>query len=90
MWPSTFPGFPYPILLLSAQAALPNKISCFVNTCVSSDDSFLSVRQEPTLSTHYFSFLLAKIIPGLEAALGIFPAKNVPGINVLFPLFYPN
>ena len=48
MWPSSSPGFLYPILLLSAWAALPSKISCFVNTCVSSDDSFLSVRQEPT------------------------------------------
>ena len=26
----------------------PNKISCFVSTCVSSDNSFLSVRQEPS------------------------------------------
>ena len=26
----------------------PNKISCFVSTCVSSDNSFPSVRQEPT------------------------------------------
>ena len=51
---------------------------------------FQSVRQELTLSTHYFSFLLARIIPGLEAALGVFPAKNVLGINVLFPLFYPH
>jgi hypothetical protein len=26
----------------------PNKISCFVSTCVSLDNSFLSVRQEPS------------------------------------------
>ena len=37
-----------PTLLLSAQAPLPNKIYCFVCTCVSSDNSFPSVRQEPT------------------------------------------
>ena len=36
-------------LLLSAQAPLPDKVSCFVSTCVSSDNPFPSVRQEPTL-----------------------------------------
>ena len=35
-------------LLLSTQAPFPNKISCFVSTCVSLDNSFLSVRQEPS------------------------------------------
>ena len=35
-------------LLLSAQGPLPNKISCFVSTCVSLDNSFPSVRQEPS------------------------------------------
>ena len=38
-------------LLLSARAPLPNKVSCFASTCVSSDNSFLSVRQEPALGT---------------------------------------
>ena len=28
---------------------LPNKVSCFVSPCVSSDNSLLNVRQEPTL-----------------------------------------
>ena len=37
------------MLLLSALASLPNKVSCFVSTCISSDNSFPSVRQEPTL-----------------------------------------
>ena len=37
------------ILLLSVQALLPNKMSCFVNSYVSLDNSFLSVRKEPTL-----------------------------------------
>ena len=32
-------------LLLSAQLPFPNKISCFVSTCVSLDNPFLSVRQ---------------------------------------------
>ena len=36
-------------LLLFSWAPLPNKVSCFVSTCVSSDNSFLNVRQEPTL-----------------------------------------
>ena len=36
-------------LLLSTRVPFPNKISCFVSTCVSLDNSFLSVRQECTL-----------------------------------------
>ena len=36
-------------LLLSAWTLLPNKVSCFVGMCVSSYNSFLSARQEPTL-----------------------------------------
>ena len=35
-------------LLLSTRVPFPNKISCFVSTCVSSDNSFSSVRQEPS------------------------------------------
>src|SRR5574337_1295795 len=35
-------------LLLSTRVPFPNKISCFVSTCISSDDSFPSVRQEPS------------------------------------------
>ena len=35
-------------ILFSAQAPFPNKISCFVRTCVSSDNSFFAVRQEPS------------------------------------------
>ena len=33
-------------LLLSSRVPFPNKISCFVSTCVSSDNSFPSVRQQ--------------------------------------------
>ena len=47
MWQSSSPGFPH--LLLSAQAPLPYKVSCFVSTCISSDNSFSSIRQEPIL-----------------------------------------
>ena len=35
-------------LLLSTRVPFPNKISCFVSTWVSSDNSFPSVRQEPS------------------------------------------
>ena len=35
------PGFPYPPAV--HPSALPNAVSCFVSTCVSSDNSFLSV-----------------------------------------------
>ena len=42
---SSSPGFPYPPAL--HPGALPNGISYFVSTCVSSDNSFPSVRQEP-------------------------------------------
>ena len=46
------------ILLLSAQAYFPNKVSRFVNMYVSSDNSFLSVGQEPALgSWKVFPFL---------------------------------
>ena len=34
-------------LLLSTWVPFPNKISCFASMCVSSDNSFPSVRQEP-------------------------------------------
>ena len=34
-------------LLLSTRVPFPNKISCFDSTCVSMDNSFPSVRQEP-------------------------------------------
>ena len=46
-------GFPWAALgsltlVLSAQVPFPKKISCFVSTCVFLDNSFPSVRQEPT------------------------------------------
>ena len=43
---SSSPGFPYPTAL--HQGALSNKISFFVSSFVSSDNSFLDVRWEPT------------------------------------------
>ena len=36
-------------LLLYVRAPFPNKVSCFVNMCVSSNNSFLNGRQEPSL-----------------------------------------
>ena len=41
-----FSWFPY--LLLSTRAPFPNIVSSFVSTCVSLDNSFPSVRQDPT------------------------------------------
>ena len=46
MWKSSSPGFL--TLLLSTWVPFPNKISCFISTCMSLDNSFLSVRQEPS------------------------------------------
>ena len=42
-----FPWVPLPCC--PPPRPLPNKVICFVSTCVSLDSSFLSVRQEPTL-----------------------------------------
>ena len=43
-------------LLLSARAPFPNKSTRFVSICVSSDNSFLSVRQEPSLGRGPLSY----------------------------------
>ena len=43
---SSPPGSPHPPA--PHPGALPNKVSCFISTCVSSDNSFPSVRQEPS------------------------------------------
>ena len=40
---------PLPCCSLPSQASLPNKVSCFVKMRVSLDNSFSSVRQEPTI-----------------------------------------
>ena len=44
--PSTPPSFDS-ALEYSTRVPFPNKVSCFVSTCVSFDNSFLSIRQEP-------------------------------------------
>ena len=46
-WQRGLPGFPYSPAL--CPEPFPSEISCFVSTCVSSDNSFPSVRQKPTL-----------------------------------------
>ena len=48
-------------LLLSTQAPSPNKISCFVSTCVSSDNSFPTVRQEPNFGPWKGSLFLQHV-----------------------------
>ena len=45
----------------SPQAPLPNEVSCSVSTCVSSDNSFLNVRREPTLGPWKGAFSLQYI-----------------------------
>ena len=50
-------------LLLSAPAPLPNNASCFASTCVSLDNSYPSIRQEPTLRPWTGSPFLQQIYP---------------------------
>ena len=45
-WQSRSPGFPYPTALPPGALSQENLLLC--HTCVSSDNSFLSVRQEPS------------------------------------------
>jgi len=54
-------------ILLSAWTPFPNKISCFISTCVSSDNSFPSVRQEPSFGPWKGSPFLQKMVtvPGI-------------------------
>lgn len=47
-------------LLLSTHESLPNKVFCFLSTCLSSDNCFLSVRQESTLEPWKGSSFLQK------------------------------
>ena len=49
-------------LLLSTRVPFPNKISCFVSTYVSSDNSFLSVRQEPSFGPWKGSLFLQQMV----------------------------
>ena len=52
------------VSLPNCSPLFPNKISCFVSTCVSSDNSFPSVRQEPSLGPWKGSPFLQKSICG--------------------------
>ena len=49
-------------LLLSTRGPFPNKISCFVSTYVSLDNSFLSVRQEPSFGPWKGSLFLQQMV----------------------------
>ena len=49
-------------LLLSTRVPFPNKISCFVSTCASSDNSFPSVRQEPSFGPWKGSLFLQQMV----------------------------
>ena len=48
-------------LLLSTQASLPNQVSCFFSTCISSDNPFPTVRQEPALGPGRRSHFLQQL-----------------------------
>ena len=52
-------------LLISTWLPLPNKVSCFVSTCVSSDNSFPSVRQEPLFRPWKWSPFMQQNLPAL-------------------------
>ena len=47
--------------MLSTRVLFPDKISCFVSTCVSSDNSFPSVRQEPSFGPWKGSLFLQQL-----------------------------
>ena len=49
-------------LLLSTRVPFLNKISCFVSTCLSSDNSFPSVRQEPSYGPWKGSLFLQQFL----------------------------
>ena len=49
-------------LLPSTRVPFPNKISCFVSTYVSLDNSFLSVRQEPSFGPWKGSLFLQQMV----------------------------
>ena len=49
-------------LLFSTRVPFPNKISCFVSACVSSDNSFPSVRQEPSFGPWKGSSFLQQMV----------------------------
>ena len=59
-------------LLLSTQVPFPNKISCFVSTCASSDNSFPSVRQEPSFGPWNGSAFLQQ----MATLVGLFFAET--------------
>ena len=59
--------------MLSTRVLFPDKISCFVSTCVSSDNSFPSVRQEPSFGPWKGSLFLQQldgIIDSMDMGLG--------------------
>ena len=71
-------------LLLSTWVSFPNKISCFVSTCVSSDNSFSSVRQEPSFGSWKGSSFLQHSCQHF-----ILPSGTIlKGCDLLSPFFH--
>ena len=62
MWQSSSRGFPYSAA--PTWTPLLNKFSCFVSTCVSLDNSFPSIREEPTFRTW-------KVLPAILSQLHV-------------------
>ena len=69
------------VLLLSTRVPFPNKVSCFVSICVSSDNSFLSVRQEPSFGPWKGSPFLQQMatLMGLFAETDIMTTRGTQG-----------
>ena len=71
--------------LLSTGAPLPNKVFCFVSTCVSSDHSFPSVWSHPqALETLSWEVILSQIQPCLE------PTSQWPRLILFFLVLFFN
>ena len=78
--------------MLSAQAPFPKKVSCFVNICVSSDNSFPSVRQEhalgpwkgsPFLQYQPFPHGITSAFVGILYSVQLIKVANYPGSSSL-------
>ena len=73
-------------LLLSAQAPLPNKVSCFVSTCISSGNLFPRVRQEPILGPWKGSSFLPQYCLWNKICILWQEKKNLDIEHFLYPL----
>ena len=82
------------------QAQFPSKISCFVNTCVSSDNSFLSLRQESSfrpwkessfLKHHHAGPMVSALVTCLHFLqsfcwVGVYQSYSCDSVNTIPPI----